>query len=163
MNTQNTMGADIYEIQKLLYLYCEHLDRGDFEGMAELFANARLATSADNPDVVNDPAAIVAMYQAYTRIYPHTGTPGTKHTVSNPIIDISPDGLSAVCRSYIVVFQGVEDFPLQPVFAGRYLDRFEKVNGTWRYSEREIVSEHFGNMSRHMLQPFGPDTIKPAN
>ena len=160
---RNTMAGDIYEIQKLLYLYCEHLDHGDFEGMAQLFANARLVTPGDNPDVVNDPAAIVAMYQAYTRIYPHTGTPGTKHTVSNPIIDISADGLSAVCRSYIVVFQGIEDFPLQPVVAGRNLDRFEKVDGQWRYSEREIVSEHFGNLSRHMLQPFGPDSIERGN
>lgn len=102
------------------------------------------------------------MYETYTRLYPHTGTPGTKHMVANPIIDIAPDGRSATCRSYIVVFQGIEDFALQPVVAGRNLDRFEKLGEVWRYSEREIVSEHFGNLSRHMLQPFGPETINTA-
>ena len=156
------MSDDIYTIQKLLYLYCDRLDSGDFAGMAELFRHARFVTPGGGPAVVNDPAAIVAMYASYTRLYPHTGTPGTKHMVGNPIIDIAPDGRSATCRSYIVVFQGVEDFALQPVVAGRNLDRFEKVGEAWRYSEREIVSEHFGNLSRHMLQPFGPETINKA-
>jgi len=153
------MSDDIYEIQKLLYLYCERLDCGDFPGMAELFRHARLILPGDAAPIERDPEAIVAIYRAYTRIYPATGTPGTKHVVANPIIDLGADGLSASCRSYIVVFQGIEDFALQPVVAGRNLDRFEKVDGLWRYSEREIVSEHFGNLGRHMLQPFGPDTI----
>jgi len=150
------MADDIYEIQKLLYLYCDRLDSGDFAGMAELFRHARFVTPGSNPPVVNDPAAIVAMYETYTRIYPLTGTPGTKHLVGNPIIDVADDGRSAVCRSYIVVFQGIGDFPLQPVVAGRNVDRFEKVDGKWRYAEREILSDHFGDLSRHMLQPFGP-------
>jgi hypothetical protein len=157
------MSDDIYQIQKLLYLYCEHLDGGDFAGMAELFRHARFITPGGNPAVVNDPPAIVAMYQSYTRIFPQTGTPGTKHMVGNPIIDIAADGCGATCRSYIVVFQGIEDFPLQPVVAGRNHDTFEKVDGAWRYSERVITSEHFGNMSRHVLQPFGPETIAAGN
>lgn len=154
------MRDDLYEIHKLLYLYCEALDQGDFAAMAERFRHARFVTPGDAPPVVADPAAIVAMYRSYTRIYPQTGTPGTRHVVANPIIDIADDGLSATCRSYIVVFQGIEDFPLQPVVAGRNLDRFEKVDGRWRYVEREILSEHFGDLSRHMLREFGPDTVQ---
>lgn len=147
---------DIYAIQKLLYVYCDHLDRGDFESMAQMFAHARFITPGGQPPADRDPAAIVAMYRAYTRIYPQTGTPGTKHVVTNPIIDVEADGARARCRSYVVVFQGIEDFPLQPLVAGRFLDRFEKVDGHWRFSEREILSEHFGDLSRHMLKPFGP-------
>lgn len=148
-------GEDYYEIQKLLYLYCYHLDRGDFEQMAALFADARLITPGGGT-VERDPAAIVAMYRQYTRIYPDTGTPKTRHTVSNPIIDLAEDGLSARSHSYIVVFQGTDKLSLQPVIAGHNIDRFEKVEGRWRYTEREIASELFGDLSQHMLQPFGP-------
>jgi len=146
---------EIYQIHRLLYLYCDYLDSGDFESMAGLFRHARLVTPGAGA-VERDPAAIVAMYREYTRIYPHTGTPGTKHVVANPIIDFDDNGTCATCRSYIVVFQGIDDFPLQPLVAGRNLDRFEKVDGQWRYTEREIISEHFGDLSRHMLKPFGP-------
>ena len=33
--------------------------------------------------------------------------------------------------SYFTVFQQVDDFPLQPIVAGRYEDRFERVDATW--------------------------------
>ena len=153
------MNEDIYQIHRLLYLYCERLDQGDFTGMAELFRHARFITPGNMAPIVNDPDAIVAAYREYTRIYPQTRTPGTKHIVANPIIDIAPDGTSADCRSYIVVFQGIGGFPLQPIVAGRNLDRFEKVDGQWRFSERDIRSEHFGDLSSHMLREFGPDTV----
>ena len=146
---------DYYEIQKLLYRYCYHLDRGDFERMAALFAHARFITPGGGA-VERDPEAIVAMYRKYTRIYPDTGTPKTRHVVSNPIIDIEDDGRSASCYSYIVVFQATDALLLQPVIAGGNRDRFVKVDGAWRYAEREIISELFGDLSQHMLVPFGP-------
>lgn len=152
-------GTDYYEIQRLLYLYCYHLDRGEFRQMAELFAKARFLTPGGGA-VERDPAAIVAMYEQYTRLYPDTGTPKTRHTVSNPIIDLANDGRSARCHSYIVVFQATDTLSLQPVIAGHNRDRFIKEGGTdgeeWRYEEREIVSELFGDLSEHMLRPFGP-------
>lgn len=148
-------AEDYYEIQKLLYRYCYHLDRGDFEQMAALFAHARLIMPAGG-SIDRDPAAIVAMYRQYTRIYPDTGTPKTRHMVGNPIIDLDDSGTSATSHSYIVVFQGTDALSLQPVIAGHNLDRFIKENGQWRYEEREIVSELFGDLSQHMLQSFGP-------
>lgn len=148
-------SEDYYEIQKLLYRYCYHLDRGDFEKMAALFEAATLIMPGGGR-VERDPAAIVEVYSEYTRIYPETGTPRTRHMVGNPIIDLDDSGASATCHSYIVVFQATDVLSLQPVIAGHNVDRFEKVNGKWRYVEREIFSELFGDLSQHMLQPFGP-------
>lgn len=153
---RSKVSDDVYEIQRLLYIYCEYIDCGDLHGMAELFRDATLKLPGDVPDIVNDPAAIAELYSQYTRIYA-SGTPGTKHTVSNPIIDFDMDGTTACCRSYIVVFQGIEEFPLQPIIAGRNLDSFRKTGDGWRFSERTIVSEQFGDLSKHMLQPFGPE------
>jgi hypothetical protein len=45
------------------------------------------------------------------------------------------------------------DGVLQPVIAGRYHDRFECVDGKWRFSERIIHPDLQGDLSRHMRGP----------
>ena len=44
--------------------------------------------------------------------------------------------------------------PLAPVIAGDYLDRFAKVDGTWRFTERRIGNDLFGDLSDHLLEPI---------
>ncbi len=70
---------------------------------------------------------------------------------SNVIIDFDESETSASVRSYFTVFQALPDFPLQPIVSGRYHDRFERVDGRWRFSQRKMMPELFGDMSRHML------------
>jgi hypothetical protein len=55
-----------------------------------------------------------------------------------------------VARSYFTVFQALPDFPLQPIIAGRYHDAFERVDGTWRFADRLILSDLIGDLSRHL-------------
>ncbi|MFN8025476.1 MAG: nuclear transport factor 2 family protein [Acidimicrobiia bacterium] len=57
--------------------------------------------------------------------------------ITNPIVEIAADGATATCRSYYTVIQQTDDYPLQPVCAGRYHDEFEKVDGKWRYRFRD--------------------------
>ena len=52
--------------------------------------------------------------------------------------------------------QATEALPLQPIIGGRYFDRFAKVDGVWRFTERRMEMELFGNLSAHLLQQFGP-------
>ena len=41
--------------------------------------------------------------------------------------------------------------PLQPVASGRYRDRFERVDGEWRFTYRDYsMLEFVGNISRHV-------------
>jgi hypothetical protein len=40
--------------------------------------------------------------------------------------------------------------PLQPIVAGRYLDRFARVDGAWRFAERRILVDLVGDLSRHL-------------
>jgi hypothetical protein len=49
-----------------------------------------------------------------------------------------------------MVLQATDDLPLQPIIAGRYHDRFELVDGQWRYCERVIHSDLRGDMSAHI-------------
>ena len=102
-----------------------------------------------------DIADIEAMYTQFTRVYPETGTPRTRHVTSNVIIE--PDGEEAArAQSYILVHQATDTLALQPIIGGRYYDRFVKVNAAWRFSERRMEMDLFGNLSAHLLQKFGP-------
>jgi 3-phenylpropionate/cinnamic acid dioxygenase small subunit len=100
-------------------------------------------------------AAITAMYTQFTRVYPETGTPRTRHVTSNVIIE--PDGANAArAQSYVLVHQATDVLPLQPIIGGRYYDRFAKTEGAWRFTERRMEMDLFGNLSAHLLQQFGP-------
>ena len=149
------MTADDYAaIHNLIYRYCDRLDRGDLAGMAALFAHADFYVPG-SAQPVGGPAAIVDLYSRYVRIYSDTGTPKTRHLTANVIIE--PEGQDAArAQSYVVVFQGLRELPLQPIVGGRNYDRFARVDGCWRFVQRRIESDLFGDLSSHMLLPFGP-------
>jgi SnoaL-like domain len=75
---------------------------------------------------------------------------GLKHVTTNLIVETDPDGLAASARLYYFALQGLPDLPLQPILAGRWHDRFEKVDGHWRFVERLIYTDLAGDISRHL-------------
>ncbi len=80
------------------------------------------------------------------------GTPHTKHVITNLVIDHEDGAAEATARSYFTVLQA-NDGVLQPIIAGRYHDRFEQVDGDWRFAERIIHPDLQGDLSRHMRGP----------
>jgi hypothetical protein len=62
---------------------------------------------------------------------------------------VQVDGASATARSAFTVLQ-VTGQGLHPILAGDYLDRFELVDGAWRFSERVFDPRLLGDLSRHM-------------
>ena len=81
------------------------------------------------------------------------GTPRTKHVTTNPIVEVDEALGTATCRSYYTVLQQIGDGPLQPVVAGRYHDRFERVADEWRFSERDYsLMDLTGEISGHLRQ-----------
>jgi 3-phenylpropionate/cinnamic acid dioxygenase small subunit len=138
---------DATAITNLLYRYAELMDLGDFAGVAELFAHARIKVGLEEAGYV-DAAGILAMWEDTVIRYPD-GTPRTKHVTTNAIVEF--DGGVATARSYYTVFQQVDDTPLQPIIAGRYHDRFEHVDGGWRWAERDYtLVDLVGDLSRHL-------------
>lgn len=152
------MSCDSCEIKNLLYLYAYHLDSGDLESVAAMFSHARIIGVAnDGSEAVREGSeAVLDMYQSFTRLYEDknggAATPRTKHMTSNVIVEVDAGGNTASTRAYAVVFQSLEDFPMQPIIGVRYYDKFARVDGKWRFSERKIVSDLFGDLSRHLLQ-----------
>ena len=150
------MQCDSCDVKNLIYQYADYLDRGDLRSVAALFDGGRLVAVMEGgaeSEIVGE-QAVHDMYRSFTRLYDDDGTPHTLHMTTNVIVEVDEDGLSASSRSYAVVFQAVDDFPLQPIIGVRYYDRFSKLSGNWAFNERKIESHLMGDLSRHLLQPI---------
>jgi hypothetical protein len=136
------------EIERLIFLYAERIDAGNFAGVADLLADA--VVKASGGVVADGRAAVLRMYEKSTRRY-EDGTPHTKHVTTNVITEVDEASGTATARSYFTVLQSLPDFPLQVIIAGRYHDRFARESGSWRFTERDIIPEVYGDLSRHLL------------
>jgi 3-phenylpropionate/cinnamic acid dioxygenase small subunit len=148
---------DPTSIANLLYRYAEFIDGGDLEGAAGLFRRARLRarTSFDSEAQDVGHEEVLAHWRRVIRIYP-SGTPLTKHVITNPIIEAGPDG-TARCRSYYTVLQAAQDFPLQIVASGRYHDRFAHDSGGWYFTARDYtLMDLRGDLSHHLIAGWMP-------
>jgi 3-phenylpropionate/cinnamic acid dioxygenase small subunit len=135
-------------IRNLLGRYCELMDAGEFDGLAALFADARMSDEHGTV-FARGSEQIAAMWHKQTILY--DGSPRTRHLTANPIIELDDDGGTAEVRSTYVVFQGIDDLPLQPIITGRYVDHFVRGDdGTWRWDERSYAIDHLGDLSHHL-------------
>jgi 3-phenylpropionate/cinnamic acid dioxygenase small subunit len=145
------------QITNLLYRYAECIDAGDLVGAAALFEHARIRIGGPETgqDTI-DAAGLLGIWKSLIVLYPD-GTPRTKHVVSNPIIQVDGDAGTAHCRSYYTVLQQTDEFPLQTIVTGRYHDRFECVEGKWRFSYRNLtLIDMVGDVSHHLAYPIRP-------
>jgi 3-phenylpropionate/cinnamic acid dioxygenase small subunit len=144
------------EIENLLHSYAERIDAGDLEGVAELFAHGRIVATPDAKpgQGIEGRDAVLALYRASTRIY-DDGSPHTKHVTTNSIIEVEEGADAASARSYYTVFQQLDDFPLQPIIAGRYHDTFQRIDAHWWFDTRTMLVDLKGDLSRHLLFELG--------
>ena len=134
-------------IRNLLGTYCVLIDSGDFEALGELFADGVLLDEKGRVAAEGAEAA-TALWTAMVRRY-DDGTPHTRHTTANPVIDLADDG-TAVCRSSFVVFQQLES-TIGVIAAGRYRDTFTSTDGVWRFASRQFFLDQLGDVSQHMV------------
>jgi 3-phenylpropionate/cinnamic acid dioxygenase small subunit len=133
-------------ISRLIFAYAERLDLGDFAGVAALFEHATYRSSAGGHHV--GAAGVLAVLERLVKRY--DGIPRTKHGITNVTIDLDGDERTAGARSYFTVYQATEALPLQAVICGRYHDRFERVDDTWRFSDRLIIVDLLGDLRQHL-------------
>jgi 3-phenylpropionate/cinnamic acid dioxygenase small subunit len=138
-----------HAITTLLFRYAECIDRADFVGLAALFANGRIRSSA-GPAGDGWSGDEVRAFYAQTNKLHADGTLRTRHVNTNPLVDIDEAAGVATVRSAYVVFQATAKLPFQPIVGGRYEDRFERAGGEWRWSERLIHVDQVGDVSEHL-------------
>jgi 3-phenylpropionate/cinnamic acid dioxygenase small subunit len=150
------MSNDRDEIENLLARYCELFDSGNLEGYAALFSDATIANQFATSE---GPEELMKFFEKNGLFY--DGLPHTRHVTTNVHIVVDEDGLTAEARSYVTVFQALEDFPLQPVFIGQYQDKLAKIDGAWRFRERACEPFLAGDLSRHAREfpPPGPVVV----
>ena len=143
------MFEDWHAIQGLLMTYAEWIDAGRLEEAAALFTHAtyRLERDDGSLSATYEGREQVHGFFAGTRLHAD-GTPRTKHLVTNVHIEL--DGDRASSRCYGTVLQQTDELPLQPIASGRYLDRFERVDGRWRFADRLVTGFLLGDRSQHV-------------
>ena len=144
-------------IENLVGRYAELIDGGDFDGVADLLAEATVGAIGSD-DALRGRDEVASLFHATTMRH-GDGTPLTKHVTTNLIVEVDEATATAAARSYFVVFQAVPgQLPLQPIVAGRYHDRFERHDDRWRFSERRFAVDLVGDVSRHLTD----GTLRPA-
>jgi 3-phenylpropionate/cinnamic acid dioxygenase small subunit len=143
------------QITNLLYRYAECIDAGDLAGAAALFEHARIRIGGPDTDTI-DADRLLGIWRSLIVLHPD-GTPRTKHVTTNPIIEIDEGAGTASCRSYYTVLQQTDELPLQTIVTGRYHDRFERADGRWRFSYRDLtLIDMVGDVTRHLTHPIAP-------
>jgi ketosteroid isomerase-like protein len=123
-------------IENLVSSYAFLNDDADIAGLGELFADAVCTldgvTARGRQEVETLARSIIDVGQ--------DGRSTTSHEITNIMIEVDEVGGSAIGRAYWTLYQAVSGNPRQPVLSGRYLDRFERRNGRWRFAERIATS-----------------------
>ena len=137
------MGQDQYrQISDLMFRYAELFDTGRFDEFAALFEHGQWHKAGPGA------AATRRWIEDNVRLY--DGVPRTKHVTTNVVADVVVDAGTATASAYVTIFQALPDFPLQPIFCGRYQDRLTRINGEWRWTERRVLNDLYGDISRHV-------------
>jgi hypothetical protein len=139
-------------IERLLHLYAERIDEGDFAGVGALFAEGEIR-AADTGPGIRGAEAVRRLYAATVRLHAD-GTPRTKHVTTNVIVDVDDAAGTGTARSSFTVLQQLDDFPLQVIVAGRYADAFVRSDGVWRFAVRRMHVDLQGDLSRHLRIPL---------
>ena len=126
------------------------MDGGRFEEVVdELFRHTRFIVGPEGARPLG-PDEMLETFRRTTIRHPD-GTLRTKHVITNPILEVDEERGTASCRSYYTVFQQTGTLALQPIISGRYQDRFERVEGRWRFCERDYTKvDLVGDLSQHL-------------
>lgn len=129
----------------MVHRYCGLFDAARFDEFAAQFEHGQWHRA--------DPGAAAARRWIDEYVLLYDGRPGTNHVTTNLVVEVDADGVSATASSYVTVFQSLPDFPLQPIYAGRYRDRFARVGDEWRWLRRQSIGDLYGDISHHVRLP----------
>ena len=140
------LADDVEAIRALIHGYAELIDLGHLDAVAALFADGTWSSPGRGTPL----RGTEQVRRAYDGVILYDGVPSTKHVISNVTIEVADDRSTAIARSYFTVLQARPDFALQPVIAGRYHDRFDRVDHEWRFADRQIIPDLIGDLSHHL-------------
>jgi hypothetical protein len=142
--------SDRDEIRDLCFAYTFCLDDGDFAGVGDLLEHATLRPDmpgVDGGGLVGR-EAVEEFYRAQVITYSRE-RPMTRHLITNQVITLDAEAGIAASRCYFTVLQRPPGLDFHIVVGGQYHDRFERVGGRWRFTEKRIQVDHLNDIERH--------------
>ena len=123
------------EIERLIYHYAELQDAADWDAIAEMFEHGDFLADSGvgwrGKEIAERRAANVLTY--------FDGTPRTRHVTTNLTIEVDPERGEASAESCYTILQGPPALPLQPIAAGRYIDRGRPLHRSLRACRRALA------------------------
>ncbi len=154
------MNDDREEIRALIHSYADHIDDGDLEAVADLFADATIV--AGNGMEFSGRDELLELWRNSVVLH-EDGRTDVCHVISNLTVTIDPPGDTAGASSYVTVLQARPGFELRPIAVSRHRDRFAKVDGRWRFVERRDRQVLAGDLRHHVIGAPAPDGIEDAS
>jgi hypothetical protein len=122
-------AQDCEEIRQLIARYCHHVDSLQAKDVVGLFSSDAVLDIAGTKHVGAE--AIEAFFEGLRGVYE---VRPMLHHVTNVLIDVDSD--NATSQSYILVV--VPGDPIAITMTGHYDDRFRRIDGQWRFTERRM-------------------------
>ncbi|MFF0488634.1 nuclear transport factor 2 family protein [Nocardia sp. NPDC004068] len=134
-------------VADLLLTYCRGIDRCD----AELVKQAFWPDAYDNHGADAGPAWEFADRIVASKL---AGTEWTTHAVTNHLVEV--DGDVAFSEAIVLTFQKQTGSEEINVFCGRYVDRVECRDGSWRIAYRQMIHDWSGST---VLAPWALSSV----
>jgi len=136
--------SDESAITALVHSYALLLDHGETDAVAALFEHSTWRSDPDGP-VLRGSEEVRPVYEKLTT---DEGSPRTKHLLTNLTVHVDQGGSTASAHCYWTVLQNVEALrTIEIILSGQYTDTFEKVGGTWRFTDRLVNVDFIGHSS----------------
>lgn len=129
--------TDEMAITALVHSYAFLVDAGDVDAVAALFEQATWRSDAS--DVVRHGSA--AVRPVYEQLTASVAASRTKHLLTNLTVEVQPGATAASSRCDWSVLRSDTEDRLSVTLSGRYIDRFAKVDGRWRFADRLITTD----------------------
>ncbi len=147
---------DEFQLRKLVHAYCRAVDRGDFAQLKNLYhhdgVDAHGGFSAGTADDFFDQ---LISARPYIR--------SMQHNITTVNFAISGHGAEGEVYTIAIHTIAGKDRDLDLVVGGRYLDKYEKRDDTWKIVERTIVTDWArvsDPSSMDLSHPITRDTLK---
>jgi ketosteroid isomerase-like protein len=118
-------------IRRVLCTYARAVDRCDWE----------LLRTCYHPDAIDDHGPFRGGIDDFVALLEAEDWKSTAHFIGNQLVDFDADGEAAWVETYVyALHRSAGEAPRYDAIGnGRFFDRFERRDGTWRIAHRKVV------------------------
>jgi ketosteroid isomerase-like protein len=123
-----------FQLRKLVHAYCRAVDRGDIETLRGLYHH-----DAEDHHGAFSAGSVQNFLDGLAAARPHLRS--MQHHVTTVNFALSGDHAEGEIYSIATHTFDAGDRDVDVIVGGRYLDKYEKRADTWKFTEREIVTD----------------------